>query len=240
MIEVNELTKRYRDTVAVDGVSFGCAPGTVTGLLGPNGAGKSSTLRMLLGLVRPTSGTATVDGTPYARIHCPARVVGAMPDASVLHPGRTGRETLRLVVTLLGRPVAEADRALERVGLAGAAGRRVGRYSLGMRQRLGIAQALLGDPAVLVLDEPVNGLDPDGMRWVRGLLREFAAGGGTVLLSSHLLGEVAAVADRVLAMHRGRLVGGGPVAELAAGDGGLEGWFLARTGAGPVVPGGVA
>lgn len=207
MIDVNDLTKRYRDTVAVDGVSFTCAPGTVTGLLGPNGAGKSTTLRMLLALVRPTTGTATVGGEPYTAIPCPARVVGAMLDASALHPGRTCRETLRLTAALLGVPATHADALLGRVGLAGATRTRVGRLSLGMRQRLGIAHALLGDPSVLVLDEPVNGLDPEGMRWMRGLLREFAAGGGTVLLSSHLLGEVAAVADRVVAMREGRVVG---------------------------------
>ncbi|RZT88878.1 ABC-2 type transport system ATP-binding protein [Pseudonocardia sediminis] len=239
MIDVNDLTKRYRDTVAVDGVSFTCAPGTVTGLLGPNGAGKSTTLRMLLGLVHPTSGTATVGGVPYDRIGSPARVVGAMLDASALHPGRTCRETLRVTAGLLDLPSGVADTALERVGLSGAARRRVGRLSLGMRQRLGIAHALLGDPSVLVLDEPVNGLDPDGMRWMRGLLREFASGGGTVLLSSHLLGEVGAVADRVVAMREGRVVGCGPVAELASGAGGLEDWFLARTG-GHVVGGGAA
>jgi ABC-2 type transport system ATP-binding protein len=219
VIEINALTRRYRETLAVDAVSFACAPGTVTGLLGPNGAGKSTTLRMLVGLTPPTAGTATVLGRRYRDLPNPGRVVGLMLDASALHAGRTGRETLRIAATVLGVPRSRVDVLLERVGLTAAAGRRVGTYSLGMRNRLGIAQALLGDPSVLVLDEPANGLDPAGIRWIRDLLRDFAARGGTVLMSSHLLAEVEATADRLVAIRAGRVIAAGSLDELLAGSG---------------------
>src|SRR5919202_2244986 len=218
MISVENLTKSYGSgRPSVDDVSFSCAPGTVTGFLGPTGAGKSTTLRALVGLTPPTSGRATVNGVRYADLPNPGRVAGVMLDAGAQHPGRTGRETLRLGAMLLGVPQGRADAMLERVGLQGAEKRRVRDYSLGMRQRLGIAQALLGDPSVLILDEPANGLDPEGIRWMRGLLRDFAAGGGTVLVSSHLLREVEATADRLVVIDHGRVVAQGSLAELTGG-----------------------
>jgi ABC-2 type transport system ATP-binding protein len=220
MITVENLTKSYGSgRPSVDDVSFSCAPGTVTGFLGPNGAGKSTTLRALVGLTPPTSGRVTVAGVRYADLPNPGRVAGVMLDASAQHPGRTGRETLRLAAMLLGIPQGRADAMLERVGLQGAEKRRVKDYSLGMRQRLGIGQALLGDPSVLILDEPANGLDPEGIRWMRGLLRDFAAGGGTVLVSSHLLREVEATADRLVVIDHGRVVAQGTMADLAAQSG---------------------
>jgi ABC-2 type transport system ATP-binding protein len=220
MLTIESLTKRYgRGAPAVDAVTFTCRPGTVTGFLGPNGAGKSTTLRMLTGLTPPTSGAATVGGVRYADLPNPGRVVGVMLDASAQHAGRTGRETLRLAASILDVPARRADEMLERVGLAGAESRRVRGYSLGMRQRLGIGAALLGDPLALVLDEPANGLDPEGIRWMRGLLREFADGGGTVLLSSHLLPEVEATADRLVVIGGGRIVAQGALDELLAGSG---------------------
>ncbi|GAB3592401.1 ATP-binding cassette domain-containing protein [Angustibacter peucedani] len=219
MITVQNLTKRYGRTTAVDDVSFECRPGTVTGFLGPNGAGKSTTLRMLTALTPPTSGTALVDGKRYHDLPNPGRVVGVMLDAAAAHAGRTGRETLRVAGQVLGTSPRAADDMLERVGLAQAAGRRVGQYSLGMRQRLGIAVALLGDPAALVLDEPANGLDPEGIRWMRELLQDFSARGGTVLLSSHLLSEVQATVDRLVVIGKGRIVASGDLHELLAGSG---------------------
>ena len=220
MISVENLTKSYgAGRPSVDDVSFSCAPGTITGFLGPNGAGKSTTLRAIVGLTPPTSGRATVSGVRYADLPNPGRVVGVMLDASAQHPGRTGRETLRLTAMLLGVPHGRADAMLERVGLQGAEKRRVRDYSLGMRQRLGIAQALLGDPSVLILDEPANGLDPEGIRWMRGLLRDFAAGGGTVLVSSHLLREVEATVDRLVVIDHGRVVAQGTMADLVAQSG---------------------
>jgi len=206
MITVTNLTKRYGATVAVDGVSFTLQPGTVTGFLGHNGAGKSTTLRLICGLVRPTAGTAVVDGVAYRDLPRPAATVGTLLDASAVHPGRTGRDHLRVLAGACGVPLARADALLEQVGLAAAARRRVGGYSLGMRQRLGLAGAVLTDPPVLLLDEPATGLDPEGIRWMRGFLREKAAQGCTVLLSSHLLGEVAQTVDRVVVLHGGRLV----------------------------------
>ncbi|WP_193615347.1 ABC transporter ATP-binding protein [Desertimonas flava] len=206
MIELTQLSKRYGDVVAVDGISFTCRPGTVTGFLGPNGAGKSTALRMLTGLTVPTSGRATIGGIRYADLPNPGRLVGVMLDATAQHAGRTGVETLRLAAAVMGLPPARASDMLEAVGLGAAAARRVGDYSLGMRQRLGIGAALLGDPAVLVLDEPANGMDPEGIRWMRVLLHDFAAGGGTVLLSSHLLGEVQATVDHLVVIGRGRVV----------------------------------
>ncbi|REF00161.1 ABC transporter ATP-binding protein [Thermomonospora umbrina] len=221
MIEVDQLTKRYGDVSAVTDVSFRCEPGTVTGFLGPNGAGKSTTMRMICGLAPPTSGSATVLGVPYRRIANPGRHVGVLLDAAAQHSGRTGRETLSLSAHVLGVDRERAGRMLRDVGLpAAAARRRVGGYSLGMRQRLGIAQALLGDPRVLILDEPANGLDPEGIHWMRTLLRDFADRGGTVLLSSHLLREVEAVADRFVVIAGGRIVAQGDKRELLTAPGG--------------------
>ncbi len=206
MINVEHVTKRYGRSMAVDDVSFACAPGTVTGFLGPNGAGKSTTLRMIAGLTPPTSGHTEIAGSTYIDLPNPGHTVGVMLDASAQHAGRTGLETLRLSALLLGLPVHAAAHMLERVGLADVAKRRVGNYSLGMRQRLGIGTALMGDPEVLILDEPANGMDPEGIRWMRHLLREFASRGGTVLLSSHLLGEVHATVDRLVVIVEGRIV----------------------------------
>ncbi|MFI0356501.1 ABC transporter ATP-binding protein [Actinomadura sp. 9N407] len=222
MIDVAHLSKRYREVAAVDDVSFRCAPGTVTGFLGPNGAGKSTTMRMVCGLTLPSAGTATVLGVPYRRIANPGRHVGVLLDAAAQHPGRTGRETLGLTAQVLGVDQSRATEMLDRVGLSGkAARRRVGGYSLGMRQRLGIAQALIGDPSVLILDEPANGLDPEGIFWMRSLLREFADRGGAVLLSSHLLREVEAVADRFVVIAGGRIVAQGSKADLLTAPGGV-------------------
>ncbi len=215
MIEANSLTKRYGDRAAVQDVSFSCAPGTITGFLGPNGAGKSTTLKMLCGLAHPTSGSSTVLGRLYAEIPNPGRHVGVLIDASAAHAGRRGRETIALTANLLGVSSTRVDEMLELVDLDRAAARkRVAEYSLGMRQRLGIANALLGDPQLLILDEPANGLDPVGMRWMRGLLHDFAARGGTVLLSSHLLHEVEAIADRLVIIAEGRTVAQGTREEL--------------------------
>jgi len=219
MINVQNLTKRYGAHLAVDDVSFRCEPGTVTGFLGPNGAGKSTTMRMLTGLTPPTAGTATIDGRPFDDLPNPGRLVGVMLDASAQHPGRSGLETLRLSSQLLGLHRSAADDMLEQVGLSHAAKRKVASYSLGMRQRLGIANALIGDPAVLVLDEPANGMDPEGIRWMRLLLRDFAARGGTVLLSSHLLGEAQATVDRLVVIGGGRIVADDELDALLVGQG---------------------
>jgi len=222
MIRVEHLSKRYGSHPAVEDVSFTCEPGTVTGFLGPNGAGKSTTMRMICGLTPPTAGVATVGGVPYRRLGNPGRRIGVLLDASAQHGGRTGREVLGLAALTMGVDAARVMPALDRVGLnATAARRRVKRYSLGMRQRLGLAQALLGDPSVLVLDEPANGLDPEGIFWMRGLLREFADRGGTVLLSSHLLREVEAVADHLVVIGGGRVVAQGARDELLAAAGTL-------------------
>jgi ABC-2 type transport system ATP-binding protein len=220
MITVEHLSKRYGSHPAVDDVSFACEPGTVTGFLGPNGAGKSTTMRMITGLTRPTAGTATVDGMPYQRLGNPGRRVGVLLDASAQHAGRTGREVLTLAAMTMGVDKRRVDESLDLVGLnKTAAKRRVKAYSLGMRQRLGLAYALLGDPGVLVLDEPANGLDPEGIFWMRGLLRDFADRGGTVLLSSHLLREVEAVADKLVVIGAGKVVAQGDKAELLAASG---------------------
>ena len=222
MIEATGLSKRFGGQLAVDDVSFSCAPGTVTGFLGPNGAGKSTTLRMICGLANPTAGSATVLGQSYRRIANPARHIGVMLDASAQHSGRTGRETLRLSAETIGVDRSRVPAMLERVGLDPlAAKKRVGKYSLGMRQRLGLAQVLIGDPEVLILDEPANGLDPQGIIWMRDLLRGFAQAGGTVLLSSHLLHEIDAIADRLVLINRGRIVAHGAKAELLATSGSL-------------------
>ena len=210
MIEVNGLTKRYGAYTAVDDVTFRAAPGQVTGFLGPNGAGKSTTMRMLVGLTPPSAGSALVLGSAYRQLANPGRRVGVLLDASAQHDGRTGREVLTLGALLMGLPSTRVDELLELVGLQpDEAKRRLRNYSLGMRQRLGIAHALLGDPQVLVLDEPANGLDPAGIRWMRGLLRGFADRGGTVLLSSHLLHEVEVIADELIVIGRGRIVAQG-------------------------------
>jgi ABC-2 type transport system ATP-binding protein len=220
MIEVDNLTKRYGAHTAVDGVSFRCDPGTVTGFLGPNGAGKSTTLRMIVGLTPPSSGAAAVLDTDYRRLPNPGLCVGVLLDASALHAGRTGEEVLALAAITIGAPRTRVTELLDYVGLPKAAARRrVGKYSLGMRQRLGIAHALLGDPQVLILDEPANGLDPEGIFWMRGLLRDFADRGGTVLLSSHLLREVEAVADRLIVIGGGRIVADGAKQDLLAASG---------------------
>jgi ABC-2 type transport system ATP-binding protein len=220
MIAVDHLTKRYGSQLAVDDVSFRCEPGTVTGFLGPNGAGKSTTLRMICGLTPPTAGSASVLGTAYRDLDNPGRRVGVLLDASAQHAGRTGREVLTLSAQVLGVPRARVDELLERVGLSRSAARkRVGAYSLGMRQRLGLAHALLGDPEVLILDEPANGLDPEGIFWMRGLLREFADRAGTVLLSSHLLREIEAIADQLIMIGNGRIVAEGAKDDLLGASG---------------------
>ncbi|HRA25362.1 ATP-binding cassette domain-containing protein [Ornithinibacter sp.] len=222
MIRVENLTKRYGSVTAVDGATFTVRPGTVTGFLGPNGAGKSTVMRMLTGLTPPTSGHATVLGRAYRDLPNAGSHVGVMLDASAQHPGRTGREALTLASIAIGVPRTRVDEVLRLVGLTDdEAGRRVRTYSLGMRQRLGLAGAFLGDPRVLVLDEPANGLDPQGIHWMRGLLRDFADRGGAVLLSSHLLAEVQAVADDIVVIGRGRIVAQGPVAELVDGLGAI-------------------
>src|ERR1700730_15792036 len=215
MINLNRLSKRYGSHTAVDGVSFSCPPGTVTGFLGPNGAGKSTTMRMIVGLTPPSSGSATVHGVPYRSLLNPARQVGLLLDASAQPAGRTGRETLAVSAQTIGIGRHRVDEMLQLVNLSdAAANRRVGNYSLGMRQRLRLAAPLLGGPDVLILDEPEDGLDPDGIFWMRGLLREFADRGGTVLLSSHLLHEVEAVADRLVIINGGRIAAQGDKAEL--------------------------
>ena len=215
-LEVRGVTKRYGARAAVDDLSFVCHPGTVTGFLGPNGAGKSTTLRILTGLATADEGEALVGGAPYRSLAHPARTIGVMLDARALHGGRTGLETLRLTAATVGMPASRADEVLTMVGLADAGRKRVAGYSYGMRQRLGIGVALIGDPAVLVLDEPANGLDPEGIRWMRRLLRSFADAGGTVLLSSHQLREVEATVDRLVVISEGRLVREGPLEELTA------------------------
>jgi ABC-2 type transport system ATP-binding protein len=215
-IAVERLTKAYPGFNAVDDLSFTVEPGRVTGFLGPNGAGKTTTLRMLLGLVAPTSGTATIGGRRYIELERPIEVVGAVLEASSAHRGRTGRNHLRAICLAAGLPMSRADEMLEIVGLEAAGDRLFKGYSLGMRQRLGIATALLGDPQVLILDEPTNGLDPEGIRWMRGLLRERAAEGRTILVSSHLLSEMQSMADDVVILAKGRLVRQGPVAEVTA------------------------
>jgi ABC-2 type transport system ATP-binding protein len=215
-ISVQGLTKRFGDVLAVDQLDFQVDPGTVVGFLGPKGAGKTTTLRMLLGLVTPTAGTATIAGRPYRELPDPAHTVGAVLEASGFHPGRSARDHLRVLATAAGLDPRRVDEVLERTGLAAAGRRRVGGFSLGMRQRLGLAAALLGDPEVLILDEPANGLDPEGVRWLRGLVRGLADQGRTVLVSSHVLAEVAQTVDQVVIIDRGRLVAQSTLAALTA------------------------
>jgi ABC-2 type transport system ATP-binding protein len=216
-LEVDQVTKRYGKNTVVDDLSFTVAPGRVTGFLGPNGSGKSTTMKIMLDLAAPDRGRATIGGSRYRDLPRPARTVGAIVESDAFHPGRSGRNHLRILAEATGIARPRVDEILEQVGLAGAAGRRAGAYSLGMRQRLGLAAALLGEPPVLILDEPGNGLDPQGIRTLRDLLRAHAAGGGTVFVSSHLLSEVEHLADDVIVIDDGRLVTQGVLAELQQG-----------------------
>jgi ABC-2 type transport system ATP-binding protein len=229
LITARGLTKHYGRTVAVRDLSFTVRPGVVTGFLGPNGAGKSTTLRMLIGLDRPDAGQATVSGRPYRELRQPLREVGAMLEARSFHPGRTARAHLNALALSNAIPRRRVDEVLELVGLASVARRRAGKFSLGMAQRLGIAVALLGDPGIVILDEPVNGLDPEGIRWVRTLLKSLAAEGRAVLISSHLISEVAQTADELLVIGQGRLLAQTTVAELSASAGSLEDAFFRLT-----------
>jgi ABC-2 type transport system ATP-binding protein len=228
MIEARGLVKRYGPTTAVDDLSFDVRPGTVTGFLGPNGAGKSTTMRMILGLDRPDAGTATINGQRYRDLRWPLREVGALLEAKAFHPGRTARAHLAALAASNDIPRWRVDEVLAMTGMEKAAGRRAGKFSLGMSQRLGIAAALLGDPAVLLLDEPVNGLDPEGIRWIRNLLKNLAARGRTVLISSHLISEIAQTADQLIVIGQGRLLAQTTVAELSS-RGSLEEAFFALT-----------
>jgi ABC-2 type transport system ATP-binding protein len=221
MIEAHALTKRYGERAAVTELSFSVRPGVVTGFLGPNGAGKSTTMRMILGLDAPTSGRVTVNGKEYARHRAPLYEVGALLEARAVHTGRSAHHHLLALAATTGIPRARVDEVIDIVGLGEVAHKRAGGFSLGMGQRLGIASALLGDPATLVLDEPVNGLDPEGIRWIRNLLKDLAAEGRTVLLSSHLMSEMALTAEHLIVLGRGRLMADMPVAEFVKSAGGL-------------------
>ena len=231
MLSISGLSKRHGSRTVLSDVTFQARPGRVTGFVGPNGAGKSSTLRILLGMDRPTAGAALVDGRPYRKLRDPLRAVGSMLDGSGAHRSRTARNHLTWVARAGGIPKRRVPEVLDQVGLADAGRTRVGRFSLGMGQRLGLAAALLGEPAALVLDEPVNGLDPEGIRWIRGLLRGHADAGGTVLLSSHLMGEVAEIADDLVVIAGGRIVTAGPLDQVIAGYATLEDAFFALTAA---------
>jgi ABC-2 type transport system ATP-binding protein len=216
MISVRSLTKSYRSTVAVSGLTFDVTPGSVTGFLGPNGSGKSTTMRMVMGLDLPTSGSALVNGVSFRELRWPMREVGALLDAKAFHPARSARDHLTYLARLGGISRRRVDEVLDVVGLTAVAGRRAGKYSLGMGQRLGIAGALLGDPGILLFDEPINGLDPEGIRWVRHLLRGLAAEGRTVLVSSHLINEMALTAERLVVIGRGKLIAETSVEEFTA------------------------
>ncbi len=220
VVQSDSLTKRYGDVLAVSDLTFAIEAGTITGFLGPNGAGKSTTLRMLLGLAKPTSGHSTIFGSPYDHLKTPALRVGAVLEATDFHPGRSGRDHLRMLSRAVDLPDARVDEVLALVELQSAAKRRVKGYSLGMRQRLGLAAALLGDPDLLVLDEPANGLDPEGVRWLRDFLRDFASGGRTVLISSHVLAEIAQTVDQIIIINHGQLVTESTLDELTARVGG--------------------
>jgi ABC-2 type transport system ATP-binding protein len=230
VVGVSALTKRYGEVVAVDDVTFALHAGTVTGYLGPNGAGKTTTLRLLLGLAEPTTGEALVFGRRYRALEQPIRRVGAVLESNDFHPARTGRDHLRMLALAAGLPLGRIEEVLELVELTGVAKRRVRTYSLGMRQRLGLAAALLGDPQLLILDEPANGLDPAGVRWLRTFLQSFARQGHTVLVSSHLLAEVAQTVDHVLIIDHGRLLAGGRLDELTNEGHTLEDVYLKLTG----------
>jgi ABC-2 type transport system ATP-binding protein len=229
MIEVRGLTKSYRATLAVDELSFDVQPGAVTGFLGPNGSGKSTTMRMIMGQDVPDAGRAMIGGRSYASLRWPLREVGAVLDAKTFHPGRSARAHLTALAASNAIPRQRVGEVLAQVGLGCVASRRAGTFSLGMAQRLGIAAALLGDPGVLLLDEPVNGLDPDGVRWIRNLLKSLAASGRTVLVSSHLISEMALTADRLIVIGRGRLLADTTVTELTARGHSLEDAFFALT-----------
>jgi len=229
-IQVAGLRKKFGSVMAVEDVSFTVSYGRITGFLGPNGAGKTTTLRIILGLIRPDAGTAVIAGRPYPDLPSPASTVGALLEVAA-HPGRTGRDHLRVLAAAIGLPNLQADQLLDRVGLASASRQRAGRYSLGMQQRLGLAAALLGDPDILILDEPANGLDPQGIRWLRDLLRILAAQGRAVLVSSHILAEVAQIADDIVVINRGRTVAQAPLGDLLAARPGatLEDIYLELT-----------
>ncbi len=229
MLTIHRLVKRRGSRAILSGVSFQARPGRVTGFLGPNGAGKSSTLRILLGLDSAASGEALINGVPYARLRNPLATVGALLDGSGAHRARTGRAHLNWIARSAGLPRSRVDEVLGIVGLTDAASKRVGSYSLGMGRRLGLAAALLGDPEILILDEPVNGLDPEGIRWIRTLVRERAATGRTVLLSSHLMGELAETVDDVIVINQGRIVADGTLAEVVGAHDTLEDAFFALT-----------
>ena len=230
VIQVRQLTKRYGATAAVDQLSFDVRPGVVTGFLGPNGSGKSTTMRLILGLDRADAGQARIGGRPYRDLRWPLREVGALLEARAFHPGRPARAHLAALAASNAIPRARVEEVLALTGLEQVAGKRAGTFSLGMAQRLGIAAALLGDPGVLLLDEPVNGLDPEGIRWIRGLLRSLAAEGRAVLVSSHLISEMALMADHLVVIGRGRLLADTTAAELAARASTLEEAFLQLTG----------
>lgn len=234
MLTVEQLTKRRGSHHILNGISFKAKPGRVTGFLGPNGAGKSSTLRILLGLDRATSGTALINGVPYAKLADPLKTVGAVFDGSGAHRLRTGRAHLNWIARSAGLPRSRVNEVLEIVGLQHAASKRVGSYSLGMARRLGLAAALLGDPEILILDEPTNGLDPEGIRWIRTFLRERAASGRTVLLSSHLMGETAETVDDIVILNKGHIVANGTLAEIVGSHETLENAFFAFTARGDI------
>jgi ABC-2 type transport system ATP-binding protein len=216
MIEASDLTKKFGDTLAVDHLSFSVQPGRVTGFLGPNGAGKSTTMRIILGLDHPTSGSATIDGKPYAQLAAPLRKVGALLEAKSVHTGRSARNHLLFLAQTQGLPSSRVDAMLDLVGLREVARKRAGAFSLGMSQRLGVAAALLGDPQVLLLDEPVNGLDPEGVLWIRNLMKHLASQGKTVLVSSHLMNEMAVTADHLIVIGRGKLLADAATADVIA------------------------
>jgi len=232
VIEARGLAKHYGSTVAVDGLSFDVRPGMVTGFLGPNGSGKSTTMRMILGLDAPDAGQARIGGRPYRKLPWPLREVGALLEAKAFHPGRSARAHLAALAASNAIPRTRVDEVLGIVGLEAVARRRAGKFSLGMTQRLGIAAALLGDPRILLLDEPVNGLDPEGIRWIRDLLKSLAAEGRTVFVSSHLISEMALMAEHLVVIGAGRLLADTSVAEMSARSASLEDAFLEMTSAG--------